>query len=387
MKVAAELNNNFYTSTDNKSTVDESMLTPYGPPSPYAYIVPVPNESIGLIIGKKGETIRRLQLDSGAKIQVAKKEVEETNQRYVFVEGTEDKYQHAKRLIDEIVDDWRRNHQKPIIPLESKPSGGPSQTVPIPNHLIGLLTGQNRDKYDNKQPDIIPIIHDKYNVKIYIPDAPDHSGNRNVEVSGEPDKVVRALDDLFNYLRDKAPGTNLMMNPLFYASAVGLHSDFGYPGEVQRGPNVAYPPTGYGYPPQNAPAYPAQYPQRPYPSQGGVEINQMHSRPSYPTGQSHESRFSTDEPDIKESRQTIEHRTHEEPRVKKSRFSYEEPKENLAERKEPEVKPEPKSEEPKGVHPLAHEYATHYSTTLKGPYQYYYDYYMKTYANQPGNII
>ena len=31
-----------------------------------------------------------------------------------------------------------------------------------------------------------------------------------IGVSGEPDKVVRALDDLFNYLRDKAPGTNLL---------------------------------------------------------------------------------------------------------------------------------------------------------------------------------
>ena len=96
LKVAAELNNNtFTTSTDNK-VVDESMLTPYGPPSPYAYIVPVPNDCIGLIIGKKGETIKRLQAESGAKIQVAKKEVAETNQRYVFVEGSDDKYNEAK---------------------------------------------------------------------------------------------------------------------------------------------------------------------------------------------------------------------------------------------------------------------------------------------------
>lgn len=378
LKVAAELNNNFYSSTDNKAQIDESMLTPYGPPSPYAYIVPVPNESIGLIIGKKGETIRRLQLDSGAKIQVAKKEIQESGQRYVFVEGTEDKYQHAKKLIDEIVDDWKRNHQKPIIPLESKPSSGPSQTVPIPNHLIGLLTGQNRDKYDNKQPDILPIIHDKYNVKIYIPDVPDHSGNRNVEVSGEPDKVVRALDDLFNYLRDKAPGTNLMMNPLYYASAVGLNkfSEFAYPGEMQRSPDVRYPQASYGYPPQAASPYAPQYPQRPYP--GGPEMSQSHPRVQYPSSQPHESRFSSDAPETQEPKVAVEVKTHEEPKVKKSRFSYDEPKEQIVERKEQEVKPE----EPKGVNPQAHEYATHYSNTLNGPYQYYYDYYMKTYYNQ-----
>lgn len=48
--------------------MDESLMTPYGPPSPYAYIIPVPNDIVGLIIGKQGETIRKLQADSGAKI-------------------------------------------------------------------------------------------------------------------------------------------------------------------------------------------------------------------------------------------------------------------------------------------------------------------------------
>ena len=40
--------------------VDDSMMTPYGPPSPVAYIIPIPNESVGLVIGKGGETIRNL---------------------------------------------------------------------------------------------------------------------------------------------------------------------------------------------------------------------------------------------------------------------------------------------------------------------------------------
>lgn len=52
---------------DNQE-VDDTMMTPYGPPSPMAYIIPVPNDIVGLIIGKGGETIRQLQLESGAKI-------------------------------------------------------------------------------------------------------------------------------------------------------------------------------------------------------------------------------------------------------------------------------------------------------------------------------
>ena len=83
--------------------VDDTMMTPYGPPSALAYIIPVPNDIVGLIIGKSGETIRQLQQESGAKIQVAKKEVAATNCRNVFVEGPDDKYRKAKEMIDDII--------------------------------------------------------------------------------------------------------------------------------------------------------------------------------------------------------------------------------------------------------------------------------------------
>ena len=47
---------------------DDAFLTPYGPPSPFAYVLPIPNEMVGQIIGKGGEKIRSLQNESGAKI-------------------------------------------------------------------------------------------------------------------------------------------------------------------------------------------------------------------------------------------------------------------------------------------------------------------------------
>lgn len=81
------------------------MLTPYGPPSKNAYIIPVPNECVGLIIGKGGETIRQLQQESGAKIQVAKKEMQNTGVRNVFVDGPADRYEAAKKLIENIVNE------------------------------------------------------------------------------------------------------------------------------------------------------------------------------------------------------------------------------------------------------------------------------------------
>lgn len=47
-------------------------MTPYGPPDRNARILPVPNDCVGLIIGKNGETIRRLHRETGCKIQVNK---------------------------------------------------------------------------------------------------------------------------------------------------------------------------------------------------------------------------------------------------------------------------------------------------------------------------
>lgn len=42
------------------AVIDDTMMTPYGPPSAIAYIIPVPDDVVGLIIGKGGETIRHL---------------------------------------------------------------------------------------------------------------------------------------------------------------------------------------------------------------------------------------------------------------------------------------------------------------------------------------
>ena len=95
--------NDVYKKVGQDCEIDDTMMTPYGPPNASAYIIPVPNDIVGLIIGKGGETIRELQSKSGAKIQVAVKEVEATNCRNVFVEGPDDKYRKAKEMIDEII--------------------------------------------------------------------------------------------------------------------------------------------------------------------------------------------------------------------------------------------------------------------------------------------
>ena len=68
--------------------MDASLTTPYGPPSEDAFIIPVPNNCVGLVIGKAGETIRQLKENSGARlVQVAMENQPGSHMRNVFVEG------------------------------------------------------------------------------------------------------------------------------------------------------------------------------------------------------------------------------------------------------------------------------------------------------------
>ena len=56
LKAANQMSREIY----KQPVIHDFLLTPYGPPSPYAQIMPIPNECVGLINGKGGDTIRTL---------------------------------------------------------------------------------------------------------------------------------------------------------------------------------------------------------------------------------------------------------------------------------------------------------------------------------------
>jgi len=141
--------------------IEDFLLTPYGPPSPYAFLIPVPNECVGLIIGKGGQTIRELQSRCGAKIQVAKKEIPNTNMRNVFIEGTPDKFEAARKLIAEIVDEHKKIQEAFMQIGEVNPFPGPYTNFHVNNALIDVIIGKNGEK--------IKMLHQKTGAYIYVP--------------------------------------------------------------------------------------------------------------------------------------------------------------------------------------------------------------------------
>ena len=142
--------------------MDDSMMTPYGAPSPYAYTIPVPNDAVGLIIGKNGETIRRLQNESGARIQVANMEIKDSNMRNVFVEGSHEKYLIAKEQIEIVIAEHRRANDTKIFIGEANPFGEkPNKKVEVADKYVGLVIG--------KQSETLKSIAIQTQTKIFMP--------------------------------------------------------------------------------------------------------------------------------------------------------------------------------------------------------------------------
>jgi far upstream element-binding protein len=150
------------------AVIDETMMTPYGPPSALAYIMPVPDDIVGLIIGKGGETIRQLQLESGAKIQVAIKPVESTMMRNVFVEGPDDKYRKAKEMIDEIIRNQKQTSTPQvnvavadINPFITHANKSKVYRFEVPDKMVGLVIG--------KSTETLKSIALRSNTRIFVP--------------------------------------------------------------------------------------------------------------------------------------------------------------------------------------------------------------------------
>lgn len=89
---------------EGDDTYNLSLTTPYGPPSDKAYILQVPNECVGLVIGKEGQTIKNIAKKSGAlKVQVATSSAPGSKSRNIFVEGDYDSVERVRKELNAIV--------------------------------------------------------------------------------------------------------------------------------------------------------------------------------------------------------------------------------------------------------------------------------------------
>lgn len=122
--------------------------------------VPVPNDKVGLVIGKNGAVIKELMSKTATQIQVPHDpDKDNPNVRSIIVTGDAERVLEAKKMIQDIVDGQ----------MGQIPTGVPITTLNVPDDKVGLIIG--------KQGSIIKDIQLKTKAYIQIPGKPVEGSN------------------------------------------------------------------------------------------------------------------------------------------------------------------------------------------------------------------
>ncbi|XP_041839736.1 far upstream element-binding protein 2 [Melanotaenia boesemani] len=147
----------------------------------------VPDGMVGLIIGRGGEQINKIQHDSGCKVQIAHDSAG-LPERTVSLTGPPDAIQRAKAFIDDIVS---RGHES------SNGQPGSMQEMIIPAGKAGLIIGKGGET--------IKQLQERAGVKMIL--IQDGSQPPNVDkplrIIGDPYKVQQAKDMVNEILRER----------------------------------------------------------------------------------------------------------------------------------------------------------------------------------------
>ncbi|KAL3818966.1 hypothetical protein ACJIZ3_004871 [Penstemon smallii] len=231
----------------------------YGYPGPVKK-VEIPNGRVGVIIGKGGETIKYLQLQSGAKIQVTRDMDADPNSttRGVELTGTPDQIAKAEQLISDVLNEAEAGGSGIVSRrVTGQPSGAEQFVMMVPNNKVGLVIGKGGETIKNMQASTGARIQV---IPLHLPPG-DTSRERTVQIDGTSEQIEAAKQ-----LVNEVISENRMRN----SSMSGGYSQQGYQSRpptnwAQPGPPMQQP--GYGY--VQPGAYPGQTPQYNQPPYSG----------------------------------------------------------------------------------------------------------------------
>ncbi|XP_048469595.1 far upstream element-binding protein 3 isoform X1 [Rhincodon typus] len=156
----------------------------------------VPDKMVGFIIGRGGEQISRIQMESGCKIQIAP-DSGGLPERSCTLTGSPESIEEAKRLLGQIVDRCRNG---PGFHNDIDSSNNAIQEIQIPASKVGLVIGKGGET--------IKQLQERTGVKmIMIQDGPLPTGaDKPLRITGDPYKVQQAKEMVMEIIRDKDQG-------------------------------------------------------------------------------------------------------------------------------------------------------------------------------------
>ncbi|KAL0917666.1 hypothetical protein M5K25_012745 [Dendrobium thyrsiflorum] len=244
--------------------------------------IEVPNNKVGVLIGKSGETIRHLQINSGAKIQITRDGDNDphSSMRHVELTGTMENINKAEQLIKDVIAEANAGGSPSLVAkgFSTPQSGGEQIEMQIPSDKVGMIIGRGGETIKNLQT--------KTGARIQLlpqnlPNG-DTSKERTVRITGYIKQVESARELIKDVMTQKGPArssprSNTYNNQHTFRPPRGpvpaaqwgprganpTHQTTGYNHQQQRG---MYPPQTTQYP-QSHGSYSQQQP----PPRGGWE--------------------------------------------------------------------------------------------------------------------
>ncbi|XP_020584430.1 far upstream element-binding protein 1-like isoform X2 [Phalaenopsis equestris] len=166
--------------------------------------IEVPNNKVGVLIGKAGETIRHLQINSGARIQITRDGDNDphSSSRLVELTGTLENINKAEQLIKDVIDEANAGGSPALVArgFITSQSGGEQIEIQIPSDKVGMIIGKGGET--------IKSLQTKTGARIQLlpqnlPNG-DTSKERTVRVTGNV-KQVESARELIKDVMNQVP--------------------------------------------------------------------------------------------------------------------------------------------------------------------------------------
>ncbi|KAL1533934.1 far upstream element-binding protein 2-like [Salvia divinorum] len=218
----------------------------------------VPNDKVGVLIGKAGDTIRSLQDNSGAKIQIVRDADADPRavSRPLELVGTLESINRAERLIKDVIAEADAGGSPSLVArgfsTVQAASGGEQLEIEVPIEKVGLIIGKGGETIRNLQ------TRSGARIQLIQPNgAEDQSSEKMVRVTGNKKQIETAREMIKEVMNQ-----TVRPSPLS-----GGYNQQGYrprgPIAQQWGPRGSHHPhfSGYDYPHRGQyPFQSSQYP-------------------------------------------------------------------------------------------------------------------------------
>jgi len=156
----------------------------------------VPEKSVGVIIGRGGEHVKRMEVDTGCKIQMEKSTGGQV-ERMCTLTGPPDTIAQAKAIIDSIIaSEGMGGHRigggEPMAFTE----GVGHVEIIVPGHKVGIIIGKGGET--------IKMLQEQSGAKIVIiQESKDHADQKPLRISGPPQAIEAAKAQVMEILNQR----------------------------------------------------------------------------------------------------------------------------------------------------------------------------------------